>query len=77
MIELFRQSPSNLIGMEACSTSHHWGRVLTDLGHEVRLMPASYVKPYIKWRKNDEVDAEAICEVGHAMRRDDGPADAL
>jgi len=62
MIEFFRQLPSSLVGVEACGTSHHWRRVLTDLGHEVRLMPASYVKPYIKRGKNDEVDAEAICE---------------
>lgn len=51
-----------MIGVEACGTSHHRGRVLTELGHEVRLMPASYVKPYIKRNKNDAVDAEAICE---------------
>jgi transposase len=51
-----------LIGIEACATSHHWARVLTALGHEVRLMPASYVKPYVKRQKNDASDAEAICE---------------
>ena len=48
--------------MEACGTAHHWGRELTALGHDVRLMPAAYVKPYVKRGKNDEVDAEAICE---------------
>jgi transposase len=48
--------------MEACGTSHHWARELTELGHEVRLMPPSYVKPYVKRGKNDAVDAEAICE---------------
>ena len=48
--------------MEACGTSHHWARALTELGHEVRLMPPSYVKPYVKRGKNDAVDAEAICE---------------
>jgi transposase len=51
-----------LIGIEACATSHHWARLLTALGHEVRLMPASYVKPYVKRQKNDASDAEAICE---------------
>jgi transposase len=48
--------------MEACGTSHHWARELTKLGHEVRLMPPIYVKPYVKRGKNDAVDAEAICE---------------
>ena len=48
--------------MEACATSHHWARELAKLGHEVRLMPPRYVKPYIKRNKNDAADAEAICE---------------
>lgn len=51
-----------LIGMEACATSHHWARQLTGLGHEVRMMPPRYVKPYVKRNKNDAADAEAICE---------------
>jgi transposase len=51
-----------LIGMEACATAHHWGRELTKLGHEVRLMPPRYVKPYVKRNKNDAADAEAIRE---------------
>ena len=51
-----------LIGMEACATSHHWARELAKLGHEVRLMPPRYVKPYVKRNKNDAADAEAICE---------------
>lgn len=51
-----------LIGMEACPTSHHWARELRALGHEVRLMPPAYVKPYVKRQKNDAADAEAICE---------------
>lgn len=50
------------IGMEACSTSHYWARELTKLGHEVRLMPPVYVKPYVKRGKTDAADAEAICE---------------
>lgn len=58
----FRVLPPCLIGIEACATAHHWARVLTALGHEVRLMPASYVKPYVKRQKNDATDAEAICE---------------
>ena len=51
-----------LIGMEACGSAHHWGRVLRGLGHEVRLMPPAYVKPYVKRNKTDGRDAEAICE---------------
>ena len=47
--------PPCLIGMEACGTSHHWARALTELGHEVRLMPPAYVKPYVKRGKNDAV----------------------
>ena len=54
------------MGMEACATAHHWGRELTKLGHEVRLMPAKDVKAYVKRNKNDAADAEAICE---AVRR--------
>jgi transposase len=50
------------IGVEACGTAHYWARQLTALGHEVRLMPAAYVKPYVKRGKNDAADAEAICE---------------
>ncbi len=51
-----------LIGVEACATSHHWARELQALGHRVRIMPANYVKPYVKRNKNDAADAEAICE---------------
>ena len=58
----FEALPPCLIGIEACATGHHWARILTVLGHEVRLMPASYVKPYVKRQKNDATDAEAICE---------------
>ena len=46
--------------MEACGGAHHWGRVLTRLGHQVRLIPAQYVKPFVKRAKNDRADAEAI-----------------
>lgn len=55
-----------LIGMEACSSSHYWAREIKKLGHEVKLMPPQYVKPYVKTNKNDMADAEAICE---AVRR--------
>jgi transposase len=58
---LAKQAPA-LIGMEACGSAHHWGRVLRARGHEVRLMHAKYVKPYVKRGKSDLRDAEAICE---------------
>lgn len=58
----FASLPPCLIGIETCATGHHWARVLMALGHEVRLMPAAYVKPYVKRQKNDATDAEAICE---------------
>ncbi len=48
--------------MEACATSHYWAREIAALGHEVRLMPPRYVKPYVKRNKNDAADAQAICE---------------
>jgi transposase len=62
LLEFFKELPPSLVGMEACGTAHHWGRELTALGHDARLMPAGYVKPYVKRGKNDAVDAEAICE---------------
>lgn len=62
VIDFFQRLQPSLIGIEACGTAHHWGRVLTEMGHEVRLMPTSYVKPYVKRGKNDVADAEAICE---------------
>jgi transposase len=51
-----------LIGMEACSGAHHIGRQLEALGHDIRLIPAQYVKPFLKGHKNDYRDAEAIAE---------------
>ena len=51
-----------LIGMEACSGAHHWGRQLQKVGHRVKLMAPQFVKPYVKTNKNDLADAEAICE---------------
>ncbi|HEV2444845.1 MAG TPA: IS110 family transposase [Candidatus Sulfopaludibacter sp.] len=50
------------VAMEACGSSHHWGRQLAALGHRVRLIPPQYIKPYVKRGKNDRVDAAAICE---------------
>ena len=62
VLPFFGKLPACLVGMEACATSHHWARELERLGHDVRLMPASYVKPYVKRGKTDAVDAEATCE---------------
>lgn len=62
VLPFFENLPRCIVGIEACNTSHHWARELTRLGHEVRLMPAQYVKPYVKRGKNDAADAEAICE---------------
>jgi transposase len=60
--EFFAQMPPCLIGMEACGSSHYWGRELTKLGHTVKLIAAQFVIPYRKRGKNDANDAEAICE---------------
>jgi transposase len=60
--EFFSQLPPCLVGIEACPSAHHWARHLQKLGHQVRLMPPQYVKPYVKRQKNDAADAEAICE---------------
>ena len=58
----FSRLDSCVIGMKACAGAHCWARELVALGHEVRLMPPAYVKPYVKRGKTDAADAEAICE---------------
>jgi transposase len=62
MQRFFEQLEPCLVGIEACGTSHYWAREISKLGHEVRLMPPAYVKPYVKRGKTDASDAEAICE---------------
>ena len=62
MLAFFARLAPCLIGMEACSGAHYWARELTLQGHDLRLMPPSYVKPYVKRGKTDAIDAEAICE---------------
>jgi transposase len=62
MLPFFSKLPPCLIGVEACGTAHYWARTLTAMGHKVRLIPPSYVKPYVKRGKSDALDAEAICE---------------
>ena len=62
VLRFFGSLPPCLVGMEACATAHYWARELAGLGHQVRLMPPSYVKAYVRRQKNDAADAEAICE---------------
>ena len=62
LLSFFAKLEPCLVGIEACGVSHHWARELTRLGHQARLMPPSYVKPYLKRQKNDMADAEAIRE---------------
>jgi transposase len=62
MAEFFAALPTCLVGIEACATAHHWARLIRAAGHDVRLIPPSYVKPYVRRSKTDAADAEAICE---------------
>jgi len=62
LYQLLTEQDRCVVAMEACATSHHWGRVAQSYGHEARLIPANYVKPFVKRQKNDRVDAEAIAE---------------
>jgi transposase len=62
VLKLFASIEPTLVGIEACHTGHYWAREIAALGHEVRLMPPQFVKPYVKSQKNDAADAEAICE---------------
>jgi transposase len=62
MLKFFEALEPCLVGMEACATAHYWAREIGAFGHDVRLMPPSYVKAYLRRQKNDAADAEAICE---------------
>ena len=60
LLEFFASLPPCLVGLEACGSAHYWARELMALGHEARMMPPAYVKPYIRRQKNDASDAAAI-----------------
>ncbi len=62
VLEFFAQLPPCVVAMEACGGAHFWGREIGRLGHEVRLIPPAYVRPFVKRQKSDAADAEAICE---------------
>src|SRR5271163_1184981 len=62
LLEFFASLPACLVGLEASGSAHHWARELVKLGHQARMMPPAYVKPYIRRQKNDAADAAAICE---------------
>ena len=62
VLDFVGSQPRCVVAMEACASSHHWGREIGKLGHAVKLVPPIYVKPFVKRQKNDAADAEAICE---------------
>jgi transposase len=62
VLQFFAAQAPCRVAMEACASSHYWGRELSRIGHEVRLIPPAYVKPFVKRQKSDAADAEAICE---------------
>ena len=62
LLGFLSSQPPCVVAMEACASAHHWGREAAMLGHEVKLIPPIYVKPFVKRQKNDTTDAEAICE---------------
>jgi transposase len=62
VLAFFARLPRCLVGIEACPSGHYWARELRDLGHDARLIPPQYVRPFVKTNKNDAADAEGICE---------------
>ena len=61
-LNFLAQHPRCAVAMEACATAHNWGRQISELGHDVKLIAPIYVKPFVKRQKNDAADAEAIAE---------------
>jgi transposase len=62
VLTFFANLPPCVVALEACFTAHFWAREISKLGHEVRMIPPQYVKPFVKRNKTDSADAEAICE---------------
>jgi transposase len=62
VLRFFAQREASIVAMEACGSAHYWARELLKLGHEVRLIAAQFVRPFVKTNKTDAADAEAICE---------------
>ncbi|MDT6942346.1 IS110 family transposase [Brucella pseudogrignonensis] len=62
LLAFFSKLPPCIVAMEACATAHYWAREISEFGHEIRLVPPAYVKPFVKRQKNDVADAEAIAE---------------
>lgn len=62
MLEFFGQLPCSVVAMEGCGGSHFWGREISKLGHQVRLIPPAYLEPFVMRQENDAADAEAIRE---------------
>jgi transposase len=84
LLDFFAAHPRCRVALEACGGAHHWARELRAMGHDVRLIPPAYVKPYVKRHKNDAIDAEAICEAAQrpgmrfvAVKSEDQQAAAL
>ena len=84
LLAFFAAQPPCVVAMEACAGAHHWGRELMRLGHTVRLIPAAYVKPFVRRQKNDMADSEAICEAAQrptmrsvAVKTDEQQASAI
>jgi transposase len=84
LLDFFAGQPPCLVALEACGGAHHWARELMRMGHEVRLIPPAYVKPFVKRHKHDAADAEAICEAAQrpnmrfvAVKSDEQQASAL
>jgi transposase len=74
LIETFRRLPPSVVGMEACLSAHFVSRALRQLGHQPRIIPAIYVKPFVKGQKNDYNDAEAIAEAAGAIAGNHSPS---
>ena len=64
LLPFFAKIPPCVVVMEACGSAHHWAREIGALGHEVRLVPPAYSRPFAKRGKSDSIDAEAVCEAG-------------